>query len=251
MYSVDTLYAGAVQGHRANRLLATLEPEDFACLEPHLEIVNVQHGQVLCEIGDPIQYAYFPHNIIISLMAVMEDGRSAEMVIYGREGVTSLTAATVTDQSFGRYIVQLAGTASRIKIDMMHKLIGARPNMQRLMRRYMGALMSRILQKVACNAIHSVEERCARLLLSTHQRVDRKIIPLTHEFWAERLGVQRSTVSSVMGRFQAAGWIKQSRGGIAISDPAALTEAACECHMKIHEVFAGLLPDTAQRTEIV
>jgi CRP-like cAMP-binding protein len=179
----------------------------------------------------------------------MEDGRSAEMAIYGREGVTGLTAATVTDQSFGRYVVQLTGTASRIKIDTMHKVISAYPNIQRLMRRYMGALMSRILQKVACNAIHSVEERCARLLLSTHQRVDRKIIPLTHEFWAERLGVQRSTVSSVMGRFQAAGWIKQSRGGIAISDPAALTEVACECHTKIHEVFVRLLPDTAKRTE--
>ena len=117
MYSIDPLHEHTVQSHQANKLLATLEPEDFACLEPHLEIVNVQHGQVLCEMGDPIQYAYFPHNIIISLMAVMEDGRSAEMAIYGREGVTGLTAATVTDQSFGRYIVQLTGTASRIKID--------------------------------------------------------------------------------------------------------------------------------------
>ena len=111
--------------------------------------------------------------------------------------------------------------------------------------------MSRILQTVACNAIHSVEERCARFLLSTRQRVDREIIPLTHEFWAERLGVQRSTVSSVMGRFQAAGWIKQSRGGIAISDAAALTEVACECYTKINDVFVRLLPNAPKGTEAV
>jgi hypothetical protein len=79
MYSTDMLYAGGVQGHRANKLLAALEPEDFACLEPHLEIVSLQHSQVLCEAGQPLHYAFFPHNVIISLMAVMHDGRSAEM----------------------------------------------------------------------------------------------------------------------------------------------------------------------------
>ena len=116
MYSTDMLYAGGVQGHRANKLLAALEPQDFACLEPHLEIVNLQHGQVLCEAGQPLHYAYFPHNVIISLMAVMHDGRSAEMSVFGSEGVTGLTGAAVTNQAFGRYVVQLTGTASRIKI---------------------------------------------------------------------------------------------------------------------------------------
>jgi hypothetical protein len=78
MYSDEMLYAGPVQGHRTNKLLAALEPEDFACLEPHLEIVSLHHGQVLCETGQSLHYAYFPHNVIISLMAVMHDGRSAE-----------------------------------------------------------------------------------------------------------------------------------------------------------------------------
>ena len=78
MYSTDMLYAGGVQGHRANKLLAALEQQDFGCLEQHLEIVKLQHGQVLCEAGQPLHYAYFPHNVIISLMAVMHDGRSAD-----------------------------------------------------------------------------------------------------------------------------------------------------------------------------
>jgi CRP-like cAMP-binding protein len=247
MYSTDMLYAGAVQGHRANKLLAALEPEDFACLEPHLEIVSLQQGQVLCETGQPLPYAYFPHNVIISLMAVMHDGRSAEMSVFGSEGVTGLTGAAVTHQAFGHYVVQLTGTASRIKIAKMHEVISKRPNIQRLMRHFMEALMARVLQNVACNAIHSVEARCARLILSTSHRVDQEMIPLTHEFWADRLGTQRSTISAIMKKFDTSGWIRQGRGGITITDPTALKEVSCECYQTVYDVFVRLLPYTAAR----
>ncbi|MBL0406419.1 Crp/Fnr family transcriptional regulator [Microvirga aerilata] len=240
------LCAGPVQGHRANKLLAALEPEDFACLKPHLEIVNLQQGQVLCETGQPLPYAYFPHNIIISLMAVMHDGRSAEMSVFGSEGVTGLTGAAVTNQAFGRYVVQITGTASRIKIAKMHEVVSTRPAIQRQMRHFMEAQMARVLQNVACNAIHSVEARCARLILSTSHRVDQGMIPLTHEFWAERLGTQRSTISAIMKRFQAAGWVRQGRGGITITDPTALREVSCECYQRVHDVFVRLLPYTAK-----
>jgi CRP-like cAMP-binding protein len=247
MFSDDMLYAGAVQRHRANILLGALEPEDFVCLEPHLEIVNLQHGQVLCETGGSLHYAYFPHNIIISLMAVMHDGRAAEMSVYGSEGVTGLTGAAVTNQAFGRYVVQLTGTASRIKMAKLHEVVSTRPAIQRLMRHFMEALMSRVLQNVACNAIHSVEARCARLILSTSHRVKQEIMPLTHEFWADRLGTQRSTVSAIMKKFQTSGWIGQSRGGIRITDPTALREVSCECYQTIHDVFVRLLPYTANK----
>jgi CRP-like cAMP-binding protein len=247
MYSDDMLYAGAIQGHRANKLLAALEPGDLACLEPHLEIVSLQHSQVLCEAGESLHYAYFPHNIIISLMAVMHDGRSAEMSVFGSEGVTGLTGAAVTNQAFGRYVVQLTGTASRIKIAKMHEVISTRPTIQRLMRLFMEALMSRVLQTVACNAIHGVEARCARLILTTSHQVDQEVIPLTHEFWADRMGVQRSTVSAIMKKFQAAGWVRQSRGGIAITNPTALSEVSCGCYQTVHDVFERLLPYTAKR----
>jgi CRP-like cAMP-binding protein len=247
MYLADILYAGADQGHRANKLLASLEPEDFACLSPHLEIVSLQQGQVLCEAGQPLRDAYFPHNVIISLMAVMQDGRTAEMSVFGSEGVTGLTGAAVTHQAFGHYVVQLTGTASRIKIAKMHEVISKRPAIQRLMRHFMEALMAQVLQNVACNAIHSVEARCARLILSTSHRVDQEMIPLTHEFWADRLGTQRSTISAIMKKFDTSGWIKQGRGGITITDPTALKEVSCECYQTVYDVFVRLLPYTAAR----
>jgi CRP-like cAMP-binding protein len=232
----------SVKDHRVNRLLAALEPEDFVDLEPHLEIVNLHQRQVLCETGDTMRHAYFPHDTVISLLATMEDGSSAEMSLCGREGVSGLINASVTRQAFGSYVVQLTGTASRIDIDTVNAAIHARPNLQRLMRHFMEATMSRILQSVACNALHSVEARCCRFVLMLHYRTDHAALPITHEFLAERLGVQRSTVSTVMGKLQSRGLIKQGRGGIIVTDPSSLEDAACECYGRVRDVYERLLP---------
>jgi len=228
--------------HQANRLLAALEPNDFAFLESHLKIVHLQQRQVLYETGDIMRYAYFPHDTVISLVAVMNDGRSAEMSICGPEGVSGLIAGGATPQSLGRYIVQLTGTASRIEIDEMYGVIKVRPNLQRLIRHFTEATLVRTLQSVACNAIHSVDARCCRFLLTIHYRIDRDVLALTHEFLAERLGVQRSTVSVVMRRLQAKGLITQTRGGINVTDPKGLEAEACECYGRVRDAFEHLLP---------
>src|SRR5687767_491126 len=89
--------------HRTNRLLFALEPDDLAFLEPHLEVVSLRRGQIICETGEALHYAYFPHDAVISLVAVMENGRTAEMAVCGREGVVGLIPASVTRQAFGNY----------------------------------------------------------------------------------------------------------------------------------------------------
>jgi CRP-like cAMP-binding protein len=211
-------------------------------MEPHLEIVHLRRRQILYEIGDTIRYAYFPHDTVISLVAVMEDGSAAEMSLYGPEGVSGLVAAGVTRQSFGRYIVQITGTASRIDIDTMYRVISARPNIQRLLRHFTEATMARILQSVACNALHSVEARCCRFILMTYYRLDQNVLALTHEFLAERLGVQRATVSAVMSKLQNRGLIQKARGGIIVTDPSGLEAEACECYGRIRDVLERMLP---------
>jgi CRP-like cAMP-binding protein len=236
---MSTLRAGH---HRGNRLLAALEPDDFTCLEPHLKIVHLKKRQVLYETGDAIRYAYFPHDTVISLVAVMEDGSAAEMSLYGPEGVVGLIGAGVTRQSIGRYIVQLTGTASRIDIDTMDKVISARLNIQRLLRHFTEATMARVLQSVACNALHSVEARCCRFILMTHYRLDQDVLALTHEFLAERLGVQRTTVSAVMSKLLNRGLIKKARGGITVTDPSGLEAEACECYGRIRDMLEHVLP---------
>ncbi|MGO4523481.1 Crp/Fnr family transcriptional regulator [Microvirga sp. 2MCAF35] len=227
--------------HRRNQLLAALEPDDYLWLEPHLEIVDLPRGKVVYQTGEPIRHAYFSHDAVVSLVAVLQDGGSVEMAIFGRESVFGFVSALVSHQSFGRYVTQISGTASRLSLARLSDAINKRENMRRLLFRYTEALLARTLQSVACNAVHSVEARCCRAILSTRDRTDKDDIPLTHEILAEMLGVQRSTVSSVTSTLQRMGLISQGRGTIRITDHSGLEKTTCECYHTIRQTFERLL----------
>jgi CRP-like cAMP-binding protein len=230
--------------HRTNRLLATLKPDDFVALEPGLEIVDLKRGDILYNPGNIIRHVYFPHTTIISLVNVMEDGRTVEVAVFGREGATGLMSALVTRESFGRYVVQVSGTASRIAVERMNEMRNARPNIQRLILHYGEVFVAQTFQSISCNAIHAVEARCCRWILSMRDRSDEDTLPLTHEFLADMLGVQRSTVSVVARSLQTAGLIRQSRGSITVMDRPGLEEMACECYARIRRLYQRLLPST-------
>ena len=129
-------------------------------------------------------------------------------------------------------------------MDRLEGVLNARPAVRDLVRRYIEALLKQTFQTVACNALHGVEARCCRWILSMHDRTDQDTLPLTHEFLAAMLGVQRSTVSVVTRTLQTAGLIRQSRGGITVTDRAGLEDAACECYGKIRRHYQRLLPGT-------
>lgn len=226
--------------HRTNWLLASLEAEDFAALESHLDLVELPRGQVLYESGDPLRHAYFPHYAVVSLVNMMEDGGTVEVALFGRGGV--LGRALVTRKAFGRYVVQIAGTASRIAVERLDEVSNARPKLRRLLQRYGEVLLAQTFQILSCNAVHPVEARCCRWILMAQDRADQEALPLTHEFLAEMLGVQRSTVSVVTRTLQTAGLIRQSRGGITVVDREGLEETICECYDKIRRLYQRLLP---------
>lgn len=233
--------------HRRNQLLAALEPDDYAWLESHLEVVDLPRGKVVYQTGEQIRHTYFPHDAVISLVATLQDGGSVEMAVFGRESVFGFVSALVTHQSFGRYVIQVGGTASRIALGRMRDAIEKREKIRRLLFRYTEALLAQTLQSVACNAIHSVEARCCRAILSTRDRTDKDEIPLTHEILAEMLGVQRSTVSSVTSTLQRMGLISQGRGSIRITDRDGLERTACECYHSVRRSFDRLLPGFSEQ----
>ncbi|PVE23650.1 Crp/Fnr family transcriptional regulator [Microvirga sp. KLBC 81] len=231
--------------HRTNGLLAALEPEEFAGLEPHLELVELTLGLVLYDTSDTtVSYAYFPHDTVVSLVNVLEDGRTVEVAVFGREGVLGLLSAQVTREAFGRYSVQMPGTASRIAVERLDEVRNAHPKLRQLIARYSEALLAQTFQMLTCNAVHPVEARCCRWILRLQDRVGRDTLLLTHEVLAEMLGVQRSTVSVVTRTLQGAGLIQQSRGSITVIDRAGLEEAACECYGRIRQLYQRLLPGT-------
>jgi CRP-like cAMP-binding protein len=230
--------------HRTNWLLRALEPEDFALLEPHLELVEMARGQVLYEPSDILRYAYFPHSSVISLVNVLEDGRTVEVAVFGRGGVMGLLSAVVTREAFGRYVVQMPGAASRILIERLNEVRNARPKVRYLIASYGEVLLAQTFQMLTCNAVHPVDARCCRWLLRLHDRADGDTLPITHEFLAEMLGVQRSSVSTVLRTLQEAGLIQQGRGSITVTDRAGLEAATCECYGKIRRIYERLLPDS-------
>src|SRR3954464_8473494 len=120
--------------------------------------------------GDPVTYAYFPHDAIISLVNVMEDGGTVEIGVFGYEGVLGLLSALVTREAFGRYIVQMSGTASRITFERLNEVRNARPALRQLIMRYGEAFLAQTFQTVSCNAVHPVEARCCRWILNMHDR---------------------------------------------------------------------------------
>jgi len=207
-----------------------------------LEIVDLRRGTVVYEPGDFISHTYFPHEVIVSLVNVLEDGRTVEVATFGCEGMFGLLSAFVSRESFGRYIVHVSGTASRIPSERLDEIRTAQPGIRQVINRYGEALLGRTFQTLSCNAAHSVEERCCSWILSTRDRVNQDVLPLTHEFLAELLSVQRSTVSAILGALQARGLISQRRGAIVVEDRAGLEQTACECHGKIRQIFSRLLP---------
>src|SRR3954471_9857762 len=214
--------------HRANRLLAALEVDDLARLEPHLVDVQLAAGTVLYESGETVRHAYFPHGCVVSLLAVLEDGGSAEVALFGCEGVLGYASSLFSREAFGRYVVQVPGPASRVPVTRLSEAAEASPRLRDLLQCYTEALLMQTFQSVACNAVHAVEAHCCRWILSTQDRVRQTDLPLTHEFLAEMLGVQRSTVSLVVRALQTAGLIRQGRGVISVSDRGGLEEITCE-----------------------
>ncbi|WP_404295384.1 Crp/Fnr family transcriptional regulator (plasmid) [Microvirga sp. RSM25] len=216
--------------HRTNRLLSTLQPDDFAHLEPHLQQVELPKGTVLYETHESMPFVYFPHNAIVSLMAVLPDRRTVEMAVLGSEAMVGLASTLVTRQSVGRYVVHIAGTGARIDTDVLHRAFEDRPNLRELFMCYEAALLAEALQTMACNIVHTVEARCCRWILTMRDRADQAALPFTHEHLSRMLGVQRSTVSLVTCGLQSSGLIYQNRGVITVTDGSGLEQIACGCY---------------------
>jgi len=230
--------------HRANRLLAALDRKDLRHLEPYLEVEDLPRGKILYDAGDAMKFIYFPHDCIISLLSYLGNGASVEMAMYGREAALDPISELIGGQSFGRYVVYVPGTASRIDVHRFQEAVEARPNIRQLIRTFMAAHATETFQTIACNAVHPIASRCCRWLLNVHDRLDQDTLPLTHELLANVLGVQRSTLTEILGTLQAAGCIAQGRGTIAITNRAGLEQRACECYWKVRETFEGKLPLT-------
>ncbi len=229
----------------SNRLLNALAPADHALIAPHLTLVELEKGRLLFDPGDPIDTVWFPHNAVISLITQMADGAGVESATIGREGALGLQAAVAPRTGLSRAIIQVAGRASRISTVHLHEAWKRSAALRTIVDRHNDALFGHVIQSVACNALHGVEARFCRWLLSCRDRIDCDTINLTQEFLADMLGVQRTTVTAVAGALQAKGLIRYRRGVVDILDRAGLEAGACECYDAVRAVYDRCLPEPA------
>lgn len=228
-----------------NRLLASLKPAERAILEPSMSTVLLNRGDVLFDQGEDVTQTYFPGpGVVVSLVVTMADGRAVESATIGREGAVGGIVSAGHKPAFSRAAVQIGGTALRMDTSAVESAKERSSVIRDLFNRYADTLLAQTLQSVACNALHSLDARLCRWLLTTHDRVDSDEIALTQEYLAEMLGVQRTTVSGVARVLQERGLIAYSRGRMVILDRAGLEKSACECYDSVQNHFRAILPET-------
>jgi CRP-like cAMP-binding protein len=224
-----------------NHLLAAVPAEEMEVLRPDLETVPLAFKQVLYEPERPIEQVYFPHRGVVSLVTEMEDGSSVEVATVGPEGIVGLPVFLGDTTIAGRAFAQVPGEAARMNADAFRRALGRCPKLHQLLSRYTLALLNLLAQNGACNRSHSVEERLARWLLMTQDRVHAPTFPMTQEFMAQMLGVSRPTVSTTASILQKAGFITYARGQINVTDRRGLEAASCECYRVIRKHFDRLV----------
>jgi CRP-like cAMP-binding protein len=216
-------------------------------IDLNLETVDLPLGTVVCEAGGLLRHVYFPEGAVLSLLTVLENGSAIETANIGREGAFGLFAAMYSRVSFNRCLVQLEGSMVRCPIKVLRSEFERSEQVRDLLVSYSETLLSQVQQTVACNAMHTTEERMCRWLLMMDDRADGEPLTYTHEFLSHMLGANRKSVTLAAQSMQAAGLIRYRRGKIQITDRPGLERASCECYAIVRERFDAFLtpPPTA------
>ena len=222
-----------------NRLLAALPIDEFNKLQPHLKTIEIRLKQLLHKNGEPMTTVYFLNGGVASITTVLSDGTTVEAATVGDEGMLGVEAFLAAGAiAPGDTLIQVPDTsAETMRVEDFRRQLVEQPLFRDLIGRYTQTVIAQMMQSTACNALHPVQQRCARWLLMTHDRMHEEDFSLSHEFLAVMLGVQRPTVSVVAGVLQSAGLIRYTHGHVRVVDRRGLESAACECYPIIRARF--------------
>ncbi|HEY4232206.1 MAG TPA: Crp/Fnr family transcriptional regulator [Lacipirellulaceae bacterium] len=222
-------------GEFRNAILSRLSPQQLETIRPHLHHIELKIKQVLYQPSQRIEDVLFVEAGMISVVSVMDDGRSIEVGTIGREGVSGAGSLFGANAGPYQYYVQLAGHGYRVDAAVLKDIAKQNEEFRDLILRCQTAFHTQTMQTAACNGLHSVTQRCCRWLLMSQDRVNGDAVPLTHEFLGLMLGVRRASVTDVLRPIQDRGWIQSNRGEITILDRKGLESGSCECYRIIAE----------------
>ena len=235
----------------SNRILLSLPQATLKGLRPALELLKTARGDFIDRADRPVEYIYFPNRGLISVVKTMRDGRTVEIGVVGTEGVTDSHSLFGLNKAPLDAVVQVAGTAFRIRRDALKNHMAEDGALREVLEKYAIFALLAFAQTAACNRLHHLEARCCRWLLIAHDSALSDTFPLTQEFLAMMLGVQRAGVSIAASFLQKAGLIQYRRGQVTITNRHGLEDAACECYGDMQTEFDKLfvVPKNALVTE--
>ncbi|HEV3512976.1 MAG TPA: Crp/Fnr family transcriptional regulator [Candidatus Sulfotelmatobacter sp.] len=213
-----------------NRILKNIGRKECADIFPSLEFLHLRLHQIVHEPGSVIHSVYFLNDGMASVLTVQSDGKSIEVGLIGSEGFVGVPVIFGFKTSATRVITQGDATAYCISSDVLRRVLPACPRLHLELQRFSQLLAFQSTQLAACNRLHGVEERMARWLLMSYDRIGNETMPLTQEFLAQMLGARRTSVSVAASILQKAGMITYTRGNVTIADLAKLRQAACDCY---------------------
>jgi CRP-like cAMP-binding protein len=231
----------------ANRLLGLLPAKDYRRLHQHLERIPLTYRQSLYRARRPLGFVYFIETGVGSLVNTMANGDAAEVGTIGNEGMVGLPLLLGDNRAPTSVYVQVPGAGLRMTAAQFNRELARSASMQTVMLRYAHALFNQVAQSAACNHFHSLEQRCCRWMLMTHDRMKSDEFLLTQEFLAMMLGVQRTGVSAAAAALRRAGLIRYRRGIVTILDRPGLRRRACECYGVSKREFDRLLGEPPRR----
>lgn len=222
-------------------LLSRLTDAEYQAFIAHVELVPLAPKEIIYDQSTPIQYVYFPLGCVLSVLAFMRSGTAVEVGTIGNEGFSGIDLMLEGEVAGNTWVCQIGGDSLRMRAADFKELVRGHAGLREAVQRFMRAYIIQITQSVACNRLHTIEERFARWLLITHDRIKGDSFYLTQEFMADMLGVHRPSVSLVAATYQQAGVIRYLRGQMTILDRKALEEASCECYHAVANQYNQVL----------
>lgn len=223
-----------------NSILAALLATEYRRVLPRLEHVTLKRGEAVYRADQRIEAVYFPEDAVVAMVDSMDDGRTVEVGIIGREGLVGINIFLGGRVTPDRAIVQLSGGAMRMRATDLRKELHFGSPLQRLLLSYGRAFLAVISQSVACSQHHDVEQRLARLLLTMSHYAGSRELLMTHESIAALLGVRRAGVTVAASNLQMTGLISYRRGRISVLDRRSLQKRSCECYRFISGQYEHL-----------
>jgi CRP-like cAMP-binding protein len=224
----------------SNRILLALPDSEYLSVRPHLEFVELPDHLILHEPDDSLDFVYFPNRGLLSIVVVMESGETVEVGVVGKEGFAAIPSAVGLTMNPFREVVQIAGDGFKMRADVLQYILRLSPQFQIMLSRYSVLHCLQVSQSAACNRLHSAEQRLARWLLMSQDRVDSEVLSITHDFLATMLGTDRPTISLAAAILQKKKLIEYPRGAVKILNRTKLKHSACECYGIIQQLNGEL-----------